>query len=111
MGDEYILNGRKLFITNGPVADVLLVYAKTDREKNKHGISAFIVKKALGFLSSSKTADGMAGSPTGELVFDDCRVPVGNLVGRKIVEYYYDERLGCGESYRCLLALVLLKEH
>ena len=82
-GDEYILNGRKLFITNGPVADVLLVYAKTDKEKNKHGISAFIVEKNFEGFSVAQKLDkmGWRGSPTGELVFDDCRVPAGNLVG------------------------------
>ena len=85
VGDEYILNGRKLFITNGPVADVLLVYAKTDREKNKHGISAFIVEKGFEGFSVAQKLDkmGWRGSPTGELVFDDCRVPVGNLVGEE----------------------------
>ena len=85
VGDEYILNGRKLFITNGPVADVLLVYAKTDKEKNKHGISAFIVEKGFEGFSVAQKLDkmGWRGSPTGELVFDDCRVPVGNLVGEE----------------------------
>ena len=85
VGDEYILNGRKLFITNGPVADVLLVYAKTDREKNKHGISAFIVERGFEGFSVAQKLDkmGWRGSPTGELVFDDCRVPVGNLVGEE----------------------------
>jgi isovaleryl-CoA dehydrogenase len=82
-GDDYVLNGRKLFITNGPVADVLLVYAKTAPEKNQHGISAFIVEKNLpGFRVAQKLDKmGWRGSPTGELVFDDCRVPAGNLVG------------------------------
>ncbi len=85
VGDEYILNGRKLFITNGPVADVLLVYAKTDKEKNKHGISAFIVEKGFEGFSVAQKLDkmGWRGSPTGELVFDDCRVPAGNLVGEE----------------------------
>lgn len=82
-GDEYILNGRKLFITNGPVADVLLVYAKTDPEAGAHGISAFIVEKGFpGFSVAQKLVKmGFRGSPTGELLFDDCRVPAANLVG------------------------------
>ena len=84
-GDDYILNGRKLFITNGPVADVLLVYAKTDLEKKQHGISAFIVEKGYPGFSVAQKLDkmGWRGSPTGELVFDDCRVPAGNLVGEE----------------------------
>ncbi len=84
-GDDYVLNGRKLFITNGPVADVLLVYAKTDLEKKQHGISAFIVEKDYPGFSVAQKLDkmGWRGSPTGELVFDECRVPVGNLVGEE----------------------------
>lgn len=84
-GDFYILNGGKIFITNGPVADVLLVYAKTDREKGAHGISAFIVEKDFpGFRVAQKLVKmGYRGSPTGELVFEDCRVPAENLVGRE----------------------------
>jgi isovaleryl-CoA dehydrogenase len=82
-GDEYVLNGRKLFITNGPVADVLLVYAKTAPERKQHGISAFIVEKTSPGFSVAQKLDkmGWRGSPTGELVFDDCRIPAGNLVG------------------------------
>ena len=84
-GDDYVLNGRKLFITNGPVADVLLVYAKTSLEKKQHGISAFIVEKNFPGFSVAQKLDkmGWRGSPTGELVFDDCRVPAGNLVGEE----------------------------
>ncbi|MFT4584926.1 MAG: isovaleryl-CoA dehydrogenase [Gammaproteobacteria bacterium] len=84
-GDDYVLNGRKLFITNGPVADVLLVYAKTDMAKKQHGISAFIVEKTFPGFSVAQKLDkmGWRGSPTGELVFDDCRVPAGNLVGEE----------------------------
>jgi isovaleryl-CoA dehydrogenase len=82
-GDHYLLNGRKLFITNGPVADVLLVYAKTDKEKGAKGISAFIVEKDFpGFKVAQKLVKmGFRGSQTAELVFDDCRVPAANLVG------------------------------
>ena len=84
-GDEYILNGRKIFITNGPVADVLLVYAKTDSEKGSQGISAFIVEKDFpGFAVAQKLIKmGFRGSQTAELVFDNCRVPAENLVGEE----------------------------
>lgn len=82
-GGYYILNGRKMYITNGPVADVLLVYAKTDKEKGAQGISAFIVEKdAPGFKVAQKlTKMGFRGSQTAELVFDECKVPAENLVG------------------------------
>jgi isovaleryl-CoA dehydrogenase len=85
VGDDYVLNGSKLFITNGPVADVLLVYAKTDRSKGAKGISAFIVEKGSpGFSVAQKLAKmGFRGSPTGELVFDDCRVPARNRLGEE----------------------------
>jgi len=84
-GDHYVLNGRKMFITNGPVADVLLVYAKTAPEKGAHGISAFIVEKDFpGFSVAQKLVKmGWRGSETGELVFDECKVPVENLVGKE----------------------------
>ena len=82
-GDHFVLNGSKLYITNGPVADVLLVYAKTDRAKGAHGISAFIVEKGFpGFRVAQKLEKmGYRGSQTAELVFEDCRVPAENLVG------------------------------
>ncbi len=82
-GDSYVLNGGKIYITNGPVADVLLVYAKTEREKGAHGISAFIVEKGFpGFKVAQKLEKmGYRGSQTGELVFEDCRVPAENMVG------------------------------
>ena len=82
-GGHYILNGRKIYITNGPVADVLLVYAKTDKDKGAQGISAFIVEKDFpGFKVAQKLIKmGFRGSQTAELVFDDCKVPVENLVG------------------------------
>ena len=84
-GDDYVLTGRKLFITNGPVADVLLVYAKTAPDKKQHGISAFIVEsRCAGFRVAQKLDKmGWRGSPTGELVFDECRVPAANLLGRE----------------------------
>ena len=85
VGDHYLLNGSKLYITNGPVADVLLVYAKTSPERGAKGISAFIVEKGFeGFKVAQKlTKMGYRGSPTAELVFEDCRVPVENLVGEE----------------------------
>jgi isovaleryl-CoA dehydrogenase len=82
-GDHYVLNGTKIFITHGPIADVLLVYAKTAPQLGPKGISAFIVEtKTPGFKVAQKLDKmGYRGSPTGELVFDDCRVPAVNLVG------------------------------
>jgi isovaleryl-CoA dehydrogenase len=84
-GDDYVLDGSKMFITNGPVADVLLVYAKTDRAKGAKGISAFIVEKDFpGFKVAQKLVKmGFRGSPTGELVFDGCRVPARNRLGEE----------------------------
>ncbi len=84
-GDKYILNGSKIFITNGTIADTLLVYAKTDPSLGAKGISAFIVEKSFpGFSVSRKIKKcGMRGSPTAELVFEDCEVPAENLVGEE----------------------------
>jgi isovaleryl-CoA dehydrogenase len=82
-GSRFVLNGTKFWITNGPVADVLVVYAKTDPEAEAHGISAFIVEKGFKGFSSAQKLDklGMRGSDTGELVFEDCEVPEENLLG------------------------------
>ena len=77
-GDGYVLNGTKFWITNGPVADVLVVYAKTDLDcRPQHGITAFLVEKEMAGFATSPKLDklGMRGSPTCELVFDDCFVP------------------------------------
>ncbi|MGG3469728.1 acyl-CoA dehydrogenase family protein [Neobacillus pocheonensis] len=84
-GDYYILNGSKTFITNGPIADVLIVYAKTDKEKGAHGITAFLVEKGFPGFSVSKRLEKMGnrGSVTGELIFDDCRVPAENILGEE----------------------------
>ncbi len=84
-GDHYVLNGTKQFITNGPVADSLLVYAKTDPARGAHGISAFLVPTDSEGFSVSKSLDkmGMRGSPTGELAFDNLRVPVERRLGRE----------------------------
>ncbi|HOI74756.1 MAG TPA: acyl-CoA dehydrogenase family protein [Syntrophales bacterium] len=84
-GDRYILNGTKMFITNGPVCDVVLVYAKTNPDAGPKGISAFVVERGFKGFSSGKTLKkmGVKGSPTGELVFEDCEVPAENLVGEE----------------------------
>jgi isovaleryl-CoA dehydrogenase len=82
-GDRYILNGNKMWITNGPDADVLVVYAKTDPEKGAHGITAFIIEKGFKGFSTAQKLDklGMRGSNTCELVFEDCEVPEENVLG------------------------------
>lgn len=82
-GDTYVLNGSKQFITNGPVADTLLVYAKTAPEKGAHGISAFVVPRSTPGVTVARSLDkmGMRGSPTGELHFREVEVPRANLVG------------------------------
>ncbi len=84
-GDVYVLNGRKMWITNGPDADVLVVYAKTDPEAGKRGITAFIVEKGMEGFSTSPKLDklGMRGSNTCELVFEDCPVPAENVLGEE----------------------------
>ena len=82
-GERYVLNGSKMWITNGPDADVLVVYAKTDVEAGSRGISAFLIERGFkGFKSAEKLDKlGMRGSNTGELVFEDCEVPAENLLG------------------------------
>jgi isovaleryl-CoA dehydrogenase len=82
-GDRYVLNGSKMWITNGPVADTLVVYAKTDRTAGARGITAFIVEKGMkGFAPAQKLDKlGMRGSDTSELVFTDCEVPEENVLG------------------------------
>lgn len=82
-GDDYVLNGRKMFISNGPVADVVLTYAKTAPDRGAKGISAFIVETDTPGFSVAQTLKkmGWRGCPTGEVVFDDVRVPARNLLG------------------------------
>lgn len=82
-GDHYILNGVKFWITNGPDADVLIVYAKTDPEAHQKGITAFIVEKGMPGFSTAQKLDklGMRGSNTCELIFEDCKIPVENVLG------------------------------
>ncbi len=84
-GDRYVLNGTKMWITNGPDADVLVVYAKTDPEAGKRGVTAFLVEKSFAGFSTAQKLDklGMRGSDTCELVFADCEVPADNLLGQE----------------------------
>ena len=82
-GDRYVLNGTKFWITNGPEAETLVVYAKTDPEAGTRGITAFLIEKGFkGFHCAQKLDKlGMRGSDTGELVFEDCEVPEANILG------------------------------
>lgn len=82
-GNDYVLNGNKFWITNGPDADVLIVYAKTDMAAKQHGITAFIVEKGMPGFSTGQKLDklGMRGSNTCELIFEDCRIPEENVLG------------------------------
>lgn len=84
-GDHYVLNGSKVFITNGYVADVTVVFAMTDPSKGTRGISAFIVESSFPGYSVGKHEEkmGLHGSPTAELVFTDCIVPKENLLGKE----------------------------
>ncbi len=82
-GDRFVLNGSKMWITNFEEADTLVVYAKTDPDAGPRGITAFLIEKGFEGFSTSQKLDklGMRGSPTGELVFQDCEVPEENVVG------------------------------
>ncbi len=82
-GDHFVLNGNKMWITNGPDADVLIVYAKTDPDAGSRGITAFIIEKDFKGFSTAQKLDklGMRGSNTCELVFEDCEVPAENILG------------------------------
>ena len=84
-GDEYVLNGSKIFITNGKEADIYIVFAMTDKSKGNKGISAFIVEKGTpGFSFGTKEKKmGIRGSSTYELIFTDCRIPKENLLGQE----------------------------
>ena len=84
-GDEYVLNGSKIFITNAGFADVFIVIAMTDRSKGNHGISAFIVERGTPGFTVGEPEDkmGIRGSSTCELIFEDCRIPKENLLGRE----------------------------
>jgi isovaleryl-CoA dehydrogenase len=82
-GDRFVLNGTKMWITNGPDADVIVVYAKTDPQGGSRGITAFLIEKGFAGFSASPKLDklGMRGSNTSELVFQDCEVPEENVLG------------------------------
>jgi isovaleryl-CoA dehydrogenase len=82
-GDRFVLNGNKMWITNGAYADVLVVYAKTEPKAGSRGISAFLIEKNMAGFAPAQKLDklGMRGSPTSELVFTDCEVPAENLLG------------------------------
>jgi isovaleryl-CoA dehydrogenase len=84
-GDEYVLNGSKMWITNAPGADVMIVYAKTDREADSHGLSAFLVERGTPGFSTPQKLDklGMRGSDTSEVLFEDCRVSASNLLAEE----------------------------
>ena len=84
-GDDYVINGTKMYITNGPVADTLVLYAKTNREAGSRGITAFILESATpGFAVARKLEKlGHRGSPTGMLSLQDVRIPAGNVLGRE----------------------------
>ncbi|HEX5514893.1 MAG TPA: isovaleryl-CoA dehydrogenase [Gammaproteobacteria bacterium] len=83
-GDHYVLNGNKMWITNGPDADTLVVYAKTDPDAGSRGITAFLIERGMPGFSTAQKLDklGMRGSNTCELVFEDCKVPAENVLGR-----------------------------
>ena len=82
-GDRYVLNGSKMWITNGPLAETIVVYAKTDPTAGSRGMTAFIVENSFKGFSTAPKLDklGMRGSDTGELVFEDCEVPAENVLG------------------------------
>src|SRR5271168_2060358 len=84
-GDRYVLNGTKMWVTNGPQADVLVVYARTDANAGPRGITAFLIEKGFkGFRTAQKLDKlGMRGSDTAELIFEDCEVPEENVLGRE----------------------------
>lgn len=83
-GDRYVLNGTKMWITNGPDADVLVVYARTDKQSKTNGITAFLVEKNFPGFSTAQKLDklGMRGSNTCELVFENCEIPTENMLGK-----------------------------
>ena len=84
-GDQYVLNGNKMFITNGPIADVAVIYAKTEKDVRRAGISAFIVEKGTPGFEAGKPLIkmGVRTSYTSELIFDNCKIPAENLLGQE----------------------------
>ena len=98
-GDEYVLNGSKTFITNAPIGDAFLVYAKYKLDDGKDSVQAFIVDRKCPGLSTGQPFKkmGVRGSPTGEVFFDDCRVPVGNILGGGVKERDHVKKSLAGE--------------
>ena len=90
-GDDYVLNGRKLWITNAGISDFYTVFAKTDPDAKHRGISAFVVEKTFPGFSVGKVEEkmGMRGSPTGEILLDDVRVPAANRIGDENAAFGY----------------------
>lgn len=84
-GDAYVLNGNKMFITNGPISDLAVVYAKTEKDLKHSGVSAFIVEKGTPGFSTGKNLNkmGVRTSHTSELIFEDCKIPDENLLGQE----------------------------
>ncbi|MFC1825019.1 acyl-CoA dehydrogenase family protein [Thermodesulfobacteriota bacterium] len=84
-GDCYVLNGTKMFITNGPIADVAVIYAKTDKDAKHAGMSSFIVDKGTPGFTAGKSLEkmGVRTSKTSELIFEDCEIPAENLLGKE----------------------------
>ena len=84
-GDEYVLDGSKMWITNAPSADVMIVYARTDTDAGTHGVSAFLVERGTPGFSTPQKLDklGMRGSDTSEVLLENCRIPVGNLLAEE----------------------------
>jgi isovaleryl-CoA dehydrogenase len=84
-GGEYVLNGSKMWITNAPGADVMIVYAKTDPDAESHSVSAFLIERGTPGFSTPQKLDklGMRGSDTSEVLLDNCRIPAGNLLAEE----------------------------
>jgi isovaleryl-CoA dehydrogenase len=101
-GDHWVLNGSKMWITNGPDADMMVIYAKNDLEAGPRGITAFLVEKTFKGFSVAQKLDklGMRGSHTGELVFQDCEVPAENVLGG----IDGDDRKGVGRGTHVLMS-------
>ena len=102
--NTYLLNGSKMWITNGPDADTLIVYAKTDPKGGSKGITAFIIEKTMTGFSTGKKIDklGMRGSNTAELIFENCPVPEENILGEEGKRsFYFNERTGLRKGCSC----------